>query len=198
MAAAQPANPNAPTWTIPNQITAARLVVSLLVFVFLQLGWYFPALVFFVIGAGTDWVDGYLARRWKQITQLGRILDPLADKIIICGTFTFLAAAPGSRILAWMAVVVLARELVVTVIRSFLEQHGRDFSAKWSGKIKMGFQCAAAIGSMLALWLVPEGKTPPESLLWLPPTVTLLAWATVVSTLYSGYVYVNAARRLLI
>ena len=48
----------------------------------------------FAIAAGTDWVDGFYARRYGQVTQLGRILDPFADKIIICGTFTFLAAVP--------------------------------------------------------------------------------------------------------
>ena len=104
----------------------------------------------FAIAAGTDWVDGFYARRYGQITQLGRILDPFADKIIICGTFTFLAAVPpviqrrarssASEIWAWMAVIVVAREILVTALRSFFEEHGSDFSAKWSGKWKMVFQ----------------------------------------------------------
>ena len=69
----------------------------------------------------TDWLDGYWARKYGQVTTLGRILDPFVDKIIICGTFIFLAAVPGSRrVAAWMAVVVVGRELLVTALRSFL------------------------------------------------------------------------------
>jgi len=105
-------------WNVPNVLTIARLVLSVICFVTLTLGWFLPSLVLFAIAAGTDWVDGFYARRYGQITQLGRILDPFADKIIICGTFTFLAAVPpdfyhrgmdasASEISAWMAVVVL-------------------------------------------------------------------------------------------
>ncbi len=81
-------------WNVPNILTISRLVLSVFCFVFFVLEWYLPALIFFAIAAGTDWVDGFWARRYGQITQLGRILDPFADKIIICGTFTFLAAVP--------------------------------------------------------------------------------------------------------
>src|ERR1044071_9331417 len=81
-------------WNVPNVLTVARLVLSVFCFFCLAIGWYLPALVLFVIAAGTDWIDGFYARRYGQITQLGRILDPFADKIIICGTFTFLAAVP--------------------------------------------------------------------------------------------------------
>ena len=118
--------------------------------------------MFFAIAAGTDWVDGFWARRYGQITQLGRILDPFADKIIICGTFMFLAAVPPTfdrRIDSshrksgpgWPCIVV-ARELLVTALRSFFEEHGTDFSAKWSGKWKMVLQCAAVAASLWRLW----------------------------------------------
>src|ERR671915_469024 len=81
-------------WNVPNQLTIARLVLSVFCFVFLTFDYYLAGLILFVIAAGTDWVDGFWARRYGQITQLGRILDPFADKIIICGTFIYLAAAP--------------------------------------------------------------------------------------------------------
>src|SRR5258707_10914615 len=81
-------------WNVPNTLTIARLVLSIFCFVCLSFDWYLASLVLFVIAAGTDWVDGFYARRYGQITQLGRILDPFSDKIIICATFTFLAAAP--------------------------------------------------------------------------------------------------------
>src|SRR3954465_6424837 len=117
-------------WNVPNVLTIARVVLSVICFVTLTLGWFLPSLVLFAIAAGTDWVDGFYARRYGQITQLGRILDPFADKIVICGTFAFLAAVPpveferwldrsASEIWAWMAVVVIARELLVTLLRSF-------------------------------------------------------------------------------
>src|SRR5687767_7309883 len=81
-------------WNVPNQLTVARLVLSIVCFIVLSFNFYLAGLILFVIAAGTDWVDGYWARRYGQITQLGRILDPFADKIIICGTFIFLAAVP--------------------------------------------------------------------------------------------------------
>ena len=115
---------------LPNQITIARLVVSLIVFVLIPLRQFQWAMVFFLIAAATDWLDGYLARKHGLVTQLGRILDPFADKILISGAFIFLAAEPASQIAAWMAVVVVGRELLVTALRSFLEQQGADFSAQ--------------------------------------------------------------------
>ncbi len=150
-------------WNVPNMLTIARLVLAVICFVFLAVEWYLPALVLFAIAAGTDWIDGFYARRYGQITQLGRILDPFADKIIICGTFTFLAAVPpvqfenwlnssASEIRGWMAVIVVARELLVTLLRSFFEEHGTDFSAKWSGKWKMVLQCGAVALSLWRLW----------------------------------------------
>ena len=181
------------TWNLPNQVTALRLIVSLFVFVALHLHWYLTALVLFLVAASTDWVDGQLARRYGQITQLGRIMDPLADKIVICGSFIFLAAEPASRIGAWMAVVVVGRELVVTVIRSFLEQSGKDFSANMPGKLKMVFQCAAVAGS---LWLLHTSQAADGPATFLPSLVTGLAWLAVLSTVYSGVIYIIAAARL--
>lgn len=176
-----------------NQITALRLALCLLLFAALQWHWYGWSLGLFVIAAGTDWLDGYLARRWNLVTQLGRILDPLADKILICGTYVYLSAAAGSGIAPWMAVVVMVREFVVTVLRSFLEQHGRDFSAKMPGKVKMVLQSAAAVASLLLLLQHSSGTVEP---IWLL-LVRLLAWAMVLSTVHSGILYVMAAARLL-
>ena len=186
----QKATPN--IWNLPNQITAARLVVSAVVFLMFELQWYRSALVFFLIAASTDWIDGQLARRYGLVTQLGRILDPLADKIVICGSFIYLASVPESSIAAWMAVIVVARELIVTVIRSFLEQHGKDFSANMPGKLKMVFQCAAVVAALYLLHCHAGGATPS----FLPVLVIGLAWLAVLSTIYSGIIYIFAAVRL--
>ena len=96
-------------WNVPNQVTVSRLVLAVILFALLSLGYYAAALVCFIVAASTDWVDGYWARKYGQITQLGRILDPFADKMIICGTFIYLAASPqlvdgspASGVAAWV------------------------------------------------------------------------------------------------
>ena len=177
---------------LPNQITIARLVVSLIVFVLLSLRQFAGGLIFFLIAALTDWLDGYLARKHGLITQLGRIMDPFADKILISGAFIFLAAEPDSRITAWMAVLVVGRELLVTALRSFLEQQGADFSATMAGKLKMVFQCAAVT---LSLWVLSRGPTVVSPTLL--QLTSLVVWLAVISTIYSGVGYVVSATRLL-
>jgi len=195
---------------VPNQLTIARLVLSVVCFVFLAIDWYLTGLVLFVIAAATDWVDGYWARRYGQITQVGRVLDPFADKIIICGAFIFLAGVPrvgsswlpASGIAPWMAVLVVAREMLVTAIRSFFEQRGVDFSAKWAGKWKMLFQCFAVGFSLYRLGyyfnphdpVVDWTATPPD---WLTYSLHALVWTAIVLTVYSGWEYVRAALRML-
>src|SRR6188472_1802114 len=85
---------SARVWNVPNQVTVARLCLAVVLFVLMELQLYTASLAVFIVAASTDWVDGYWARKYGQITQLGRILDPFADKMIICGTFIFLAAVP--------------------------------------------------------------------------------------------------------
>ena len=177
---------------LPNQITIARLVVSIILFVLFPFQQYVAALICFLGAAGTDWLDGYLARKHNLVTKLGRILDPFADKILICGVFIFLAAEPRSQIAAWMAVVVVGRELLVTALRSFMEEQGADFSAKMAGKLKMVFQCLSVIISLCLLATNPD-STPQ----WLPIAALVAAWVAVISTVYSGAGYVISAARLL-
>lgn len=170
---------------IPNQITAARLVTTVACLACLSFGHYRTALVLFVLSASTDWADGYWARRWGPITKLGRILDPLADKLLICGVFVYLAAIPGSRVFPWMAVVVLGRELLVTTLRAMVESSGGDFSAVMIGKLKMVAQCVAAGLSLLLIstW----GTRLPIRL------VDAVVWASVALTVASGWTYVRSA-----
>ena len=184
-------------FNVPNQITMLRLVLSIVVFVLVPLELYIPALIIFAVAAGTDWVDGYYARKYDQVTQLGRILDPFCDKIIICGSYILLSVQMRDiqaeslglsvQIAGWMAVVVVGRELLVTALRGFIEQHGGDFSAKFSGKLKMVFQCAAVIGSLAVL------SNPTESSDGLRVTTLILIWLSVVSTIYTGIIYIQAA-----
>lgn len=193
-------------FNVPNQLTAARLMLSIVMFVVmgiaqsldvttqaaLQANLFLAALMLFAVAASTDWIDGYWARKYGQVTVLGRISDPFADKVIICGTFIFLVASPASRVAAWMAVVIVGRELLVTALRGFFEQQGTDFSASMSGKLKMVVQCAAAVA---CLYLLTYTQHPVPH--WLDTTVLGLVWATVAITVYSGVVYIIAAVKLM-
>lgn len=184
---------------VPNVLTMARLLLSIVVFVLVPLGCYFSALLVFIVAASTDWVDGYWARRFNQVTQLGRIFDPFVDKIIVCGLFIFLAAErdPPSGITAWMAVVVVGRELLVTALRGFIEQRGGDFSAKMAGKLKMVFQCVAG-GFGLGALMYAHGTAPGwmQTILpadWFAVLLPVAVWLAVLSTIYSGLQYVIVA-----
>ena len=182
-------------WNVPNVLTMLRLVLSCVLFTMIALGpqYMIAALVLFVVTALTDFVDGWWARKFNQCTQFGRIMDPFADKILICGTFIFLSARPEMQadwrlFQPWMAVVIMGREMLVTAIRGFMEQKGIDFRAKWAGKIKMGFQCIACAAGCLYLSF-DEGFAPE----WLYWTVVVSVWVTIFSTLQSGFGYVMAA-----
>lgn len=180
-------------WNLPNTVTVVRLGCCLIVFLFLSQQMYVPALWLFVFAAGTDWLDGFLARRLNQVTQVGRILDPFADKMLVCGTFIFLIVVPVSGVQPWMAALVLARELLVTVLRSFLEQRSADFSATWSGKLKMVLQLVPLI---LGLWLATQYATADQMPEFWANTQTLALWAAMLITLISGVDYVVRAARL--
>jgi CDP-diacylglycerol---glycerol-3-phosphate 3-phosphatidyltransferase len=186
-------------FNLPNQLTSLRLVLSVVLFFLIAYDYYLASFVLFIVGAGTDWIDGYYARRYGQVTTLGRILDPFADKVIICGTFIFLAADAKINTVpfglqAWMVVVIVGRELLVTALRSFIEEKGGDFSSKWSGKIKMILQCIAAASCLFYLIYAGSGEGAPDWSRWL---MILSVWATVISTVYSGLVYIRAAIKTL-
>ncbi len=176
---------------LPNAITLSRFVLALVLFALISFdGYWQTAAIVFVIAAMTDFLDGYLARKYGQVTVLGRILDPFVDKIIICGSFIFLMAWPKSGVTAWVTFAIIAREMFITQLRAFMEQRGTDFSAKWSGKIKMGFQCLAV--PLCLLSLSPEFLANWSSViseLQLIQFRDLSIWATVAITVYSGVEY---------
>jgi len=187
-------------WNVPNQLTALRLVLSIVVFALIPCEFYLLATAFFVVAAGTDWVDGYWARRYNQVTQLGRIFDPFVDKVLICGTYIMLSEAMAGYSIAiwgWLAVLVTAREMLVTVLRSYIEQQGVDFSAKMPGKLKMVFQCVAAVAALLALHYGAAGAGHSSVPAWVNNTLLVFIALTIVFTIYSGAGYVKSATRIL-
>jgi CDP-diacylglycerol---glycerol-3-phosphate 3-phosphatidyltransferase len=197
-------------FNVPNQLTTLRLVLAIVLFVLVEMHLYFAGTILFIIAASTDWLDGYWARKYGQVTTLGRVFDPFVDKIIICGTFIYLAAIPGSGLVPWMAVVVVAREMLVTALRGYIEQQGGDASAKTAGKLKMLFQCVAAALSLYSLtWVTPD-PVPPYgpgwTLLpveawhrppWLAWSLAIAVWASLITTIYSGVEHIIAAIRVM-
>lgn len=188
----------------PNIITLSRFVLAIVLFVLIDVsGWWRAATVVFVVAATTDFLDGWLARKYGQVTVLGRVLDPFVDKIIICGAFIFLQKWPASGVTAWMTFLILAREMFITSLRSFLEQRGKDFSAQWSGKIKMIVQCTAVPFCLLSLsgeflgWLEGSwfGQFVDRGLFF--QTRDVILWGTIAVTVYSGVEYTWRAFRML-
>jgi CDP-diacylglycerol--glycerol-3-phosphate 3-phosphatidyltransferase len=181
-------------WTVPNMLSAARLALAIVLFVLIGREAHWAAAAVFLVAASTDWVDGWWARRFGQVSRIGRIFDPLVDKVIVCGGFILLAApGAGSAIRPWMAVVVVVRELVVTAIRAEMERTGHDFSAAFSGKLKMVLQCAAIALELLAR-AAPSATVAGVGV---PTLATAAAWAAVTATIWSGVEYLAAARGML-
>ena len=177
-------------YNVPNALTSVRFALAIAVIALVPMASYRAAVIVFLIAASTDWMDGYWARKYGQVTKLGRIFDPFVDKIIICGSFIALAGVEASNVGSWMATIVVARELLVTSLRGMIEGAGGDFSASWLGKWKMVVQCAAVVSELLCLISFPPAA-------WLLMTSQILLWAAIALTVYSGYVYVIAAARVM-
>lgn len=188
--------------SLPNLITLGRIVLAFVLFGMIWYDglWLWSAAVF-VFAAATDALDGYIARKYGLITTLGRILDPFADKMIVGGSFIFLLEKQhqvlgdgtilSSGVNAWMVTIVIGREIFITSLRGFLEQHGKDFSAALSGKIKMFLQCAAVTASLLSL------EPSLGAMSWFITARDILLWGAVAATVLSGVAYVRRAAEML-
>ena len=204
-----PKSPLAAVFTVPNQLTAARFLLSIALFILIAYEQWLWCFGVFVVAAITDWLDGYLARKLQLGSTLGRNLDPLVDKILICGAFTFLIPFKESGITPWIATVVVTRELLVTSLRSFIENRGGNFGATWPGKLKMGLQCAALIAIFLFLayfslfmYVADNVRQPPwfvsrPILYWFELLRVILVYAMTASTVISGLQYLWRATVLL-
>lgn len=136
---------NLPNILTLSRIAAVPLVVLLLLFESKQ-SCFWAALIF-TAASITDWLDGYLARKWELVTVLGKFLDPLADKLIVMAALIMLI--PLGRAPAWAVFVILARELVVSGIRSIASAEGIVIAASQLGKYKTIFQMVAIVGLLL-------------------------------------------------
>lgn len=130
----------------PNFLTISRIVAVPVIVMLLMYDTKpttFISAIVFSIASITDYLDGYLARTRGLVTKLGKIIDPLADKLLVASTLVMLVSL--GFIQAWMACVIIGRELAVTSLRCVLIENGQDVAASWLGKYKTGFQIAAII-----------------------------------------------------
>jgi CDP-diacylglycerol--glycerol-3-phosphate 3-phosphatidyltransferase len=192
----------------PNRITTLRLVGAALLFALLALrgqqeassirGLIHVSFWLFIVTAATDVLDGYLARRGNHVSAFGRIADPFCDKVLTLGSMVFLSVLPWdpagrSLFPAWILVVILAREFLVTGIRGYAESLGVDFSADLFGKLKMVVQCIA-IGALLFMYAF-EWTPEVYDRWWLFGRV--LVYATLATTVLSGLNYLLKSRHVL-
>lgn len=168
---------------LPNLLASMRIGLAPLMFVLLvnrdlplfrglHVTWldYFAALIF-VIASATDFFDGYIARNWDQKTQLGAVLDPLADKMLTLAAFLGLMMIDRAN--PWAIFLILTREFFITGLRVAAMGEGKNIAASMAGKVKTVFQMIA-IGFLMMNW----------------PLAELLLWVAVALTMYSGYEYI--------
>ncbi len=190
---------------LPNQITTGRLLLSVVFLCLLatfeysrraaQLWMLDLAFVLFIVCALSDILDGYLARRHNQVTSFGRILDPFADKILVCGAFILLLGRgyvdeDGQNVAglsAWMVVIIVARELLVSGLRGYSESSGKPFGANYWGKAKMLVQSVT-----VPIIVISVGRL--RGTEWIVPLRTFMIWLTLAITLLSVGSYLMASR----
>jgi CDP-diacylglycerol--glycerol-3-phosphate 3-phosphatidyltransferase len=179
--------------SVANLITLSRLGLVVVAFVLLALRppapepWWgdWPVFGLLLLGIATDYIDGWVARATGRVTLLGRILDPLADKVLVCGALVFYALLPVTAVYVpgWAVVTVITREFLVQSVRGAAEAKGVKFGADQLGKWKMVCQCVwvLALSALVAGWQ------------WTGPVATVFLWLSLVTTVVSGVNYVRKA-----
>ena len=176
---------------LPNFLASIRILLAPLMFwivlnpqLFTQNGFdiswnYYFASLLFVLASATDFFDGYIAREWNQMTLLGAILDPLADKMLTLAAFLGLMMVGVAN--AWAIYIIIVRELFITGLRTVAVGEGLEVKASWAGKVKTVAQMFA-IGFLLMHWRFGDE----------------LLWFAVALTLYSGFEYLWGFKNALI
>lgn len=173
----------------PNTLTLFRVLAAPLVVVLLLVPNRFTcflAALFFSLAAITDYFDGLLARQKGMVSNLGKVMDPVADKLLVSSTFIMLASL--NWVPAWIVCIIIGREIAVTGLRNLMVQDHQDVSASNLGKYKTGFQIAAAIPLLLHY---------PIFGLKVHAMGTFFLWLALIFTLWSGIDYFVRYRRLL-
>ena len=121
-------------WNVPNLLTMLRMAAVVVFIVLFARGKKNAAMIVFILAAVTDVLDGYIARHYNQVTDFGKFLDPLADKLLV--TACMMIFVGQGRMASWIVFIVIAREFAVTGLRLVAVGNGRVIAAGWSGKIK--------------------------------------------------------------
>jgi CDP-diacylglycerol--glycerol-3-phosphate 3-phosphatidyltransferase len=176
---------------VPNYLSISR-VLSVPVFIILMLD---PtplrslcAAIVFALASATDWLDGHLARKWGQVTKIGKLLDPIADKILIASALIMLVEIDPSKVPSWIAIVIIGREIAVTGLRAMAASDGVIIPAENMGKYKVGAQITAVLSFVLNYYLRAE---------WANDLGWIALRTAMVLSIYSGVIYfVNYWKRL--
>jgi CDP-diacylglycerol--glycerol-3-phosphate 3-phosphatidyltransferase len=164
------------------------------------------AFIVYCVALFTDFLDGYLARKWKVEGAFGRVVDPFVDKVLVIGSFIFFAgknfiipSTAGGYVVStitgvapWMVVVILARELLVTSFRGLGEGAGQNFGAAFSGKVKMVVQSVTILVVLVYVnyFAVRHGTPAEKYFRWFRD---FCVWLTVIVTVFSGLAYIRRA-----
>lgn len=184
-----------------NRLTLSRLVLTVLFVMALNSTWQYArttALILFLVAGLTDFVDGEIARRYGHITNFGKLMDPLVDKIMMAAAF--ISLVPLKAIPAWAATTVVARDFLITGLRLMASAQGRVLPAERLGKQKTSWQIITVI-FFLALFSAGELRLADEGSMWWGRAWNyggpILVWITVALTIYSGLGYAWRHRELI-
>ncbi|MFN2540673.1 MAG: CDP-diacylglycerol--glycerol-3-phosphate 3-phosphatidyltransferase [Chthoniobacterales bacterium] len=184
-----------------NRLTLSRLLLTVLFVLALNSSWQYArttALIIFLVAGVTDFVDGEIARRYSWVTNFGKLMDPLVDKIMIAAAF--ISLVPLKAIPAWAAITVVARDFLVTGLRMMATAQGRILPAEQLGKQKTSWQVVTVIFFLGLLSLSELRYIDPRSTWWFSAwheAGRVLVWITVALTIYSGLGYAWRHRELI-
>ena len=166
---------------LPNKLTVGRMIAVPFFIAAYMMGYYPVALVLFCLASATDALDGSIARKRGLVTNFGKIMDPLADKILVYSALCLFIES--GLIKSWMMIIILAREFIVAGMRTVAASEGRVLAAGMSGKIKTVLQMVAVILYLFGLSVPPIGNT-------VIMIANVIFWAALAMTIYSGAEYV--------
>jgi CDP-diacylglycerol--glycerol-3-phosphate 3-phosphatidyltransferase len=185
-----------------NRLTLSRLLLTVLFVAALSSSWAYArtsALVIFLIAGLTDFIDGEIARRYGSITNFGKLMDPLVDKIMMAAAF--ISLVPLKAVPAWAATAVVARDFLITGLRLMASAKGRVLPAERLGKQKTSWQVITVI-FFLGLLAIAELRYANERSTWWfrawHDAGPVLVWITVALTIYSGLSYAWRHRELIV
>ena len=185
-----------------NRLTVSRLLLTILFVIALNSEWrfgYTAALILFVVAGVTDFFDGEIARRYQYVTNFGKLMDPLVDKIMMAAAF--ISLVPLKAIPAWAATIVVARDFLITGLRLMASTQGQVLPAEKLGKHKTSWQIVTVIFFLVLLAVRELRYADGESDWWTRAWDQgggALVWITVALTLYSGLRYAWRHRAIVV